>query len=68
VNKRRKLTESDLKPLIDAVLTCRAACVTVLLAAPVQGDVYLATEDVLRALDEATDVLSGRTPHSSPHA
>ena len=60
---RRHFDDMDRKALLDALETARRACVQANRKTPIQGEVYLAAEKVMDAIDDAALVLTGRRDH-----
>ncbi len=60
---RRHFNETDAKVLLEALEAARRACVQAGRKAPIRGEVYLAAEKIIDAIDEAALVLTGRRDH-----
>jgi hypothetical protein len=60
---RRHFDDMDKKALLDALEGARRACVQANRKTPIRGEVYLATEKVMNAIDDAALVLTGRRDH-----
>jgi hypothetical protein len=57
---RRHFDDMDRKALLDALEVARRACVQANRKTPIRGKVYLASEKVIDAIDDAALVLTGR--------
>ncbi len=66
---RRHFDEADAKELLEALEAARRACVQAGRKAPIRGEVYLAVEKLMDAIDEVALVLTGRRDHfhTKPH-
>ena len=60
---RRRFDDADAKELLEALEAARRACVQAGRKAPIRGEVYLAAERVMDAIDDAALVLAGRRDH-----
>jgi hypothetical protein len=53
----------DKKALLDALKVAHRACVQANRKTPIRGEVYLAAEKVMDAMDEAALTVTGRRDH-----
>ena len=60
---RRHFDDVDRKALLDALEAARRACVQASRKTLIRGEVYLASEKVMDAIDDAALVLTGRRDH-----
>jgi len=60
---RRILTETDRQVLLAAIEQCRKACIDALRRAPCTGDVYRRTSDLVDAIDNVAELLTGNRKH-----
>ncbi len=72
VVRERIFHEPAAKQLLDAIGTCRKACIEASTEVPINGDVYQAAWKVKDAIDGLAEVLTGDRqhfwlkPHSTP--
>ena len=59
----RHFDDVDKKALLDALEVARRACVQANRKTPIRGEVYLASEKVMEAIDDAALVLTGQRDH-----
>ena len=57
---KRHFDPTDAQRLLDALEEARRACTEASRKAPIRGDVYLASERVVEAIDEVALVLTGK--------
>ncbi len=60
---KRSFSEGDRRALLDAMEQCRKACVQTRTVAPIGGDVYQGAGELMRAVDEMAEVLTGDRTH-----
>ncbi len=60
---RRHFDDMDRQALLDALEVARRACVQANRKTPIRGEVYLAAEKVMDAIDDAALTLTGRRDH-----
>ncbi len=60
---RRHFDDVDQKALLGALEAARRACVQANRKVPIRGEVYLASEKVMDAIDDAALVLTGKRDH-----
>ncbi len=61
--KKRHFDPLDTQQLLAALAVTRRGCVQATRKAPIRGEVYLAAEKVIEAIDDAAFVLTGRRDH-----
>jgi hypothetical protein len=72
VSHRRYFGPNDATALLEAIGTCRRACVTASSVAPIGGPIYRAANRLMEEIDLVAEVLTGNRqhfwlkPHSSP--
>ena len=59
----RRLNDTDVARLMEALLTCRRACNAFHAASPIGGPYYQAASAITVAIDEFATVATGRSDH-----
>ena len=60
---QRYFLESDRAALLQAIGTCRDACIKAESAAPIGGDIYNRTSSLIESIDAVAEVLTGDKTH-----